>query len=235
MSPVDFLRRRGLAAESSSTFSSLGLTSSLKSERPIRTAHAVRKGFGHALQNPANDGIASVPVSSCQQLVPSALQGSPNSDHYQPALEEPPSTNVFNSLALEGSTLARKSGKHGKVQRDARSSGHQSGRPQPRSSALRSALISQPMTYATPETMSFARGKQSVPFGTTPDAEFLAVMAGLNRLMAAGVSGEEMPQTFEELDTILRSNRLGAVFEDKAAWGCNGSTATPSEASLPEI
>jgi len=91
------------------------------------------------------------------------------------------------------------------------------------------------MTYATPDTMGFARGNGSVPFGTTPDADFLAVMAGLNRLIAAGVSGEEMPQTFEELDTILRSNRLGAVFEDKAARGCNGSTATPSEASLPEI
>jgi len=131
--------------------------------------------------------------------------------------------------------LARKSVKHGRVQRKARSSRQQSGRPQPLSSTLSSAFISHPMTYSKLETRSFAPDNESIASGNATDAEFHAMMAGPNRLIVAGVSGEEMPQTFEELHMILQKNRLGAVFEDKPALRCNGSTATPSEASLSDI
>jgi len=89
--------------------------------------------------------------------------------------------------------------------------------------------------YAKPETIRVARDNESITSGNTFDVEFLAMMAGLNRLIAAGVSGEEMPQTFEELHMVLQSNRLGAVFQDNVARGCNGSAATPSWAYVSDI
>jgi len=92
-----------------------------------------------------------------------------------------------------------------------------------------------PMTCSKPETMSFARDNEPTTSGNTTDAHFLAMMDSLNRLIAAGMSSEEMPQTFEELQMILQTNTLGAMFEDKEPLGCTGSTATPSEASLPDI